>query len=640
MLIVRSLRQDRVSFCVTSFIVNNLGSKFVEPPVLDLRQVVDDSTAKTPLIFVLSPGVDPTNDLLQIAESRGMLDSRFHALSLGQGQAPFATRMLKEGVREGNWVFLANCHLSLSWMPQLDKLVEQIQSEDPQPHPDFRLWLSSSPHPEFPISILQAGIKMTTEPPKGLKANMKRLYQRIRDQQFTRCHKPDKYKKLLFCLCYFHSVLIERRKFLMLGWNIPYDFNDSDFEVSENLLSIYLDEYEDTPWEALKFLIAAINYGGHVTDDWDRRLLNTYITDYFMEDTVATPFFKLSVLPTYYVPKDGPLSSYKEYISMLPNMDHPEAFGQHPNADITSQIQETRLLFETLLSMQPQTAVGSGESREDKVLELSDNIRKQIPENIDYEQTLKIMMTDTSPLKTVLLQEIQRYNTLLNQIRRQLIDLERGIKGLVVMSSDLEEIFQCIYDARVPSSWEKAYPSMKPLASWTRDLVQRVDQFQKWATTAHPPTIFWLSAFTFPTGFLTAVLQTSARQNSVSIDLLSWEFTVMTTDDSNISQSPKDGVLVKGLYLQGAGWDMKNACLIEAEPMQLVCPMPTIHFKPVETKRRSQRGVYACPAYYYPRRSGTTGRPSYIVAVDLKSGEKTPEHWIKRGTAILLSLDI
>jgi len=66
---------------------------------------------------------------------------------------------------------------------------------------------------------------------------MKRMYQRIRDAQFNRCHKPDKYKKLLFCLCYFHSVLIERRKFLMLGWNIPYDFNDSDFEVTQNAAS-------------------------------------------------------------------------------------------------------------------------------------------------------------------------------------------------------------------------------------------------------------------------------------------------------------------------------------------------------------------------------------------------------------------
>lgn len=63
------------------------------------------------------------------------------------------------------------------------------------------------------------------------------------------------------------------------------------------------------------------------------------------------------------------------------------------------------------------------------------------------------------------------------------------------------------------------YPSMKPLAAWTRDLIQRVDQLNKWSETAHPPNIFWMSGFTFPTGFLTAVLQTSARQYNVSFKL-------------------------------------------------------------------------------------------------------------------------
>ena len=127
---------------------------------------------------------------------------------------------------------MANCHLSLSWMPAMDKLIEQIQDGDP--HPDFRLWLSSSPNKEFPIAVLQSGIKMTTEPPKGLKANMKRLYQTITESQFNRCQQQSKYKKLLFSLCFFHSVLLERKKFLMLGWNIVYGFNDSDFEVCKN----------------------------------------------------------------------------------------------------------------------------------------------------------------------------------------------------------------------------------------------------------------------------------------------------------------------------------------------------------------------------------------------------------------------
>ncbi|XP_021031708.1 dynein heavy chain 2, axonemal [Mus caroli] len=638
MLIVRSLRQDRVAFCVTSFIVSNLGSRFIEPPVLNMKSVMEDSTPRSPLVFILSPGVDPTSALLQLAEHTGMAH-RFHALSLGQGQAPIAARLLREGVNQGHWVFLANCHLSLSWMPNLDKLVEQLQVEDP--HPSFRLWLSSSPHPEFPISILQASIKMTTEPPKGLKANMTRLYQLMTEAQFTHCSKPAKYKKLLFALCFFHSILLERKKFLQLGWNIIYGFNDSDFEVSENLLSLYLDEYEETPWDALKYLIAGVNYGGHVTDDWDRRLLTTYINDYFCDLSLTTPFYRLSVLDTYYIPKDGSLASYKEYISMLPSMDPPEAFGQHPNADVASQITEARTLFETLLSLQPQitpTRVG-GQSREEKVLELAADVKQKIPEMIDYEGTRKLLALDPSPLNVVLLQEIQRYNKLMKTILFSLTDLEKGIQGLIVMSTSLEEIFNCIFDAHVPPLWGKVYPSQKPLASWTRDLAVRVEQFETWASRARPPVLFWLSGFTFPTGFLTAVLQSAARQNNISVDSLSWEFIVSTVDDSNLVYPPKDGVWVRGLYLEGAGWDRKNSCLVEAEPMQLVCLMPTIHFRPAESRKKSAKGMYSCPCYYYPNRAGSTDRASFVIGIDLRSGSMTSDHWIKRGTALLMSLD-
>ncbi|KAK1890151.1 Dynein heavy chain 2 axonemal, partial [Dissostichus eleginoides] len=611
MLIVRSLRQDRVSLCVTSFIVNNLGSRFVEPPVLDMKAVVEESTSRTPLVFVLCPGVDPTGALLQLAEASGM-SKEFHALSLGQGQAPIAKRMIEEGVKNGHWVFLANCHLSLSWMPELDKLVESLQ----KPHPNFRLWLSSSPHPEFPISILQAGIKMTTEPPKGVKANMKRLYQLVTEAQFNRCSKPVFYRKMLFSLCFFHSILLERKKFLQLGWNIIYGFNDSDFEVSENLLSLYLEEYEEIPWDALKYLIAGVNYGGHVTDDWDRRLLTTYINDYFCDAAVSQPFFKFSSLTSYYIPRDGAQASYKEYISMLPPTEHPEVFGQHSNADIASQIAETRTLFDTLLSLQPQVTSSSaaGPSREDKVLELLADVRGKIPAMIDYEGTRSLLQDNPTPLNVVLLQEIQRYNLLLETII-------------------LEETFNYIYDARVPPLWEK------PLAAWTRDICQRVNQFAQWALTAQPPTLFWLSAFTFPNGFLTAVLQSSARQHNISVDTLSWEFIVSTVDNSNLLYPPKDGVFIRGLFLEGAGWDKRNSCLVEAEPMQMVCPIPTIHFKPVENRKKAAKGVYLCPCYYFPVRSGGSGRPSFVVGIELKSGAVTPDHWIKRGTALLLSLD-
>ena len=79
-------------------------------------------------------------------------------------QAPVATKLIDAGVREGHWVFLANCHLMTSWLQTLDKIIEGLPGR--APHQNFRLWLSSNPSDDFPISILQRGIKMTTEPPK------------------------------------------------------------------------------------------------------------------------------------------------------------------------------------------------------------------------------------------------------------------------------------------------------------------------------------------------------------------------------------------------------------------------------------------------------------------------------------------
>ncbi len=479
MLVVRSVRTDRVIFCASTFISNNLGQKYIEPPILDISDVLADSSSKTPLIFVLSPGVDPTSSLLQLAQKKEMTE-RLHYLSLGQGQAPKATKLIQEGVRNGTWVFLANCHLSISYMPTLDKIIESIAAE--KPHPDFRLWLSSSPHPNFPISILQAGLKMTTEPPKGLKANMTRLFSAVLNETaFNRCSKPEIYRPLVFSLCFFHSVLLERRKFLTLGWNVVCDFNDSDFDICENLTVVLLEEYAEIPWDALKYLIAEANYGGRVTDDWDRRVLRSYINHAFNEEAVKTPQYALSSLSSYYIPESSDMQGFKDYISFLPNSDKPEVFGQHSNADIASQIRESNNILSTLLSLQPQISSSGGQTREEKILSLVFDLKKRIPDLIDYEATYAIVKLDMTPFNVVLLQEIKRYNELLAKMKKSLTDVQNGLKGIMVMTADLEEIFVSIYEGKVPSSWSTTFSSSKPLASWTRDLLQRIEYFSDWS---------------------------------------------------------------------------------------------------------------------------------------------------------------
>jgi dynein heavy chain len=283
---------------------------------------------------------------------------------------------------------------------------------------------------------LRLGLKMTTEPPKGLRANLARLYQTcVTDESYAECRTVHKYSKLLFALTYFHAVMLERRKFRTLGINIPYDFNDTDYSVSDDVLKAYLDAYEDTPWDALKYLISEANYGGRVTDEIDRRVLAGYLNQYFCEDALTVPNYPLSALKEYYIPPEGPLQSYRDYIATLPHVDRPEAFGQHPNADISYMITDSTITLESCLALQPKTGGGgAGAKAEDTVNIIIDDMLSQVPQPFNHEQLMKDKADDPSPLHVTLFQEVERYNILINNMLSTLSLLKKGIKGRVVCS--------------------------------------------------------------------------------------------------------------------------------------------------------------------------------------------------------------
>lgn len=213
----------------------------------------------------------------------------------------------------------------------------------------------------------------------------------------------------------------------------------------------------------------------------------------------------------------------------------------------------------------------------------------------------------------------------------------KGIQGFVVISPEQEEVLVALNEGRVPKSWLGCYSSLKPLGSWVPDLVERIGQLMFWAYEGIPK-VFWLGGLTFPTSFLTAALQASARKNMVSVDVLSFDFVVQSGDESSMTAAPKEGNYFKGMSLEGAKWDYNTMALTDADTMQLFAPMPIIHFKPVAKKKNVTDGIYSCPLYYYPIRTGSRERPSFMIWIDVKSGAHTANYWIKRGAALLLSL--
>lgn len=295
--------------------------------------------------------------------------------------------------------------------------------------------------------------------------------------------------------------------------------------------------------------------------------------------------------------------------------------------------------METLVGLQPNVASSAGESTEAKLARQCTELLEQVPPPFNMRE-LKVKIEqrgDPDAMKTVLYQELERYNVLLGKLHKTLSDITKAVAGLVAVTSELEDVMAALSSYRLPAAWSKVYPSAKPLGSWMRDLLVRCDQLREWSEVCMP-NVFWLPGFTYPTGFLTAVLQTSARANGVAIDQLGWEFPVLNHGDkSEIAAPPKEGVYVSGFFLEGASWNFESGYLEEPKPMELIATMPIIHFKPVEGKKKAAKGYYTCPVYMYPVRTGTRERPSFVVACDIKSGKFSADFWTKRGVAILLA---
>ncbi len=322
----------------------------------------------------------------------------------------------------------------------------------------------------------------------------------------------------------------------------------------------------------------------------------------------------------------------------MESIDQPAAYGQHVNAEITSQILDSNELLDSILSLQPQKISNDGESRETKVLKMINDLADNIPQSVDIGALKYKLRNDDNPLNVVLVQELQRYNILLASLRSSLEQLEKGIKGLVLISPDLEAVLFSLFENKVPKSWAKSYFSLKPLATWMRDLCDRYAFFSLWAQKA-APHVFWIGAFTYPTGFTTSLLQRFSRRGGApSIDKLEFDFIPIGKPIKDITEPPKDGSYISGLYLEGAKWNFEKMNLMEPEVMELTVLMPVIQFKPIQKRLKPPANVYECPCYYYPIRQGTVDKDSFMLKVDLKLGDMPAEYWIKRGTALVMSL--
>jgi dynein heavy chain len=204
---------------LTQFIANQIGEKFIEDVVFTIQQTYDESTPQMALFYILSPGIDPVKNIEQLGEKSGFTEASgtFFNVSLGEGQEENALNRLSQGAANGGWVICQNLHLMGAWLAVLEKHVERLRMGEL--HPAFRIFYTAEPNEDIPAGIFQNSIKITSEPARGTKANLMRALALFNDETMEQCPKDREFKSLLFHLCLFHALMVERRKFGPQGFN-------------------------------------------------------------------------------------------------------------------------------------------------------------------------------------------------------------------------------------------------------------------------------------------------------------------------------------------------------------------------------------------------------------------------------------
>ncbi|KAL3320545.1 Dynein heavy chain 8, axonemal [Cichlidogyrus casuarinus] len=244
-------------------------------------------------------------------------------------------------------------------------------------------------------------------------------------------------------------------------------------------------------------------------------------------------------------------------------------------------------------------------------------------------------MDHLKPLHIFLRQEIDRMQKVITLVRSTLSDLKLAIDGTIIMSENLRDALDNMFDARIPSFWRKISWESATLGFWFTDLLDRNTQLSSWLFEGRP-NCYWMTGFFNPQGFLTAMRQEIARANKYALDDVALNNEVTKLMKEDVNNGPNEGLYIYGLSLDGAGWDRRNSRLMEPPPKLLFTPLPVTHVSAYSMTigDKSKQGVtYSCPVYKKPRRTDL----NYIFPLNLRTA-KDPDHWILRGVALLCDI--
>nr|XP_026693267.1 cytoplasmic dynein 2 heavy chain 1-like isoform X1 [Ciona intestinalis] len=637
-LVVQTLRPDRLQSAMSLLASRMLGVREISPPATNLRRLHESGTthAAEPILIVLSAGADPSQELQELASSV-VGEENYFQVAMGQGQSDVAMQLVRECSRNGQWLCLKNLHLVTSWLPVLEKELNALVPDN-----NFRLWLTSEVHSKFPPILLQSSLKITYEAPPGIKKNLFRTYDNWTPEFVSKGTKSSKASvtrsQALFSLAWFHAVAQERRNFIPQGWTKFYEFSLGDLRAAATIIDQLFSGTADVQWQSMHGLMENAIYGGRVDNVFDMRVLTSYLSHYFDSDLLSGSSRTRGkrLIANMSLPQTTNIRDYIDAIEMLPEDDLPSYFGLPANIERSAQRVNSQRVISQLKILMRTVEAGAKFDREAWQSELGPILQlwKKLNQGTSSVIHTKIevpTVSDASPVVQFVM--LERYNAikLVQKVHQTLSSLSKVMRGSQLLTSDVHKLASSILQQETPMQWHSMWEGPDDPMQYLHSLVAKTMALQGWVEKAEKGTLLGsnelnLADLFHPNTFLNAVRQQTARETHISMDELkfacSWKGTI---------SGAKFNVKIGGLQLEGCSFDgltlsenQRDSSTVSAVPACYVAWLPKDAPVPYSSNETISLPIYKSP-----------NRESIVTCLDVPCGGQT-KTWIQSGAALLL----
>ncbi|XP_042877143.1 dynein heavy chain, cytoplasmic-like isoform X5 [Penaeus japonicus] len=658
MMAVQAFRPDRLYAAANIFVSSVLGDSFlaIGEREVDLTKVVElEVKANTPVVMCAVQGFDASARVDDLAAE---LNKPMTAIAIGSAEGfSQAEKAINSAVKNGRWVMLKNVHLAPGWLVQLEKKLHSLH-----PHPQFRLFLTMEITPRLPVNLLRAGRVFVFEPPPGIRANLMRTFSTVPASRMMRA--PSERARLYFLLAWFHAITQERLRYAPLGWAKYYEFNESDLRVACDTLDTWIEATamgrtnlppEKVPWDALATLMSQCIYGGKIDNEFDQRLLTSFLSKLFTPKSFDPDFALVSNVDG----KDGQITmpdgirrdQFLHWVESLSDRQTPTWLGLPNNAEKVLLTNKGTDMLGKLLKMQvleddDELAYGGDESPGQERREVEGRPSWMVTLNQSAVTWLSLLpeMVITlrrtvdnikDPLYRYFEREVNSGAKLLRIVRNDLNDVILICRGEKKQTNYHRTMVSLLVKGIIPDQW-KLYtvPRGATVSQWVTDFAQRVKQLQdisqqvaQFGASELKNVTVWLGGLFNPEAYITATRQCVAQANSWSLEELTMEVSIA---DAEGQVTAAGGFNIKGLKLQGAL--CKNNELLLTPTIMTELAMVTLQWVHLES---TETDKITLPVYL------NATRTDLLFTVDLTMAPNQSTHsFYERGVALLTSTSL